>query len=793
MEKVTDIEWKDWWKENKDKYLLEKPQVYKIKYNTEKSSKDNNRKQRNNMLIDIMRGVLATPEIASMIFNPGNFDSLKCAANVLQVAQDKELLEKFMDKYGINSYNKAASALLQIIRTEDLATITDFIKDSSKPIDPLDPDTFIYFHQQNMVGAKLIGVYANNTTLHAKFQRTKLSIHNTDKITNTFIINGRTIDSLHNIDIEMKDGSKIRISKNCSQFSAASVDNVKDPVLAKLLQNGNTAEITCFMLRAGMTLEEISLIATSRIMRDLYLGYNENDIDNYVQTLTAQYNSFENKDPLENLNTHNFTSEEILGVLVNNTMNTQPTKYTVKQELMVARLVQHIIKQAQPFANVTKTGRADSPNGAISHTIAGALLQMEAVRRLEIDDNKTLSGMASGVKNSVITPEMSDESVRKNLSSRPLPHLQAFYSFGIELPMGLLSSYFPQLAPKPLQVIQDIISELPTRALYSEKTRAILDKFFEAETVYGMSDTKMLGDDESQTYFEKLDWYINEFPKWFSKFKTAHPELASMGLFAKMRTENGKVIVKKSGELDQSIRDLYISQMDRLLDGDNLEYLELAERLFIYSYYTEGLHFGPNSIGQFFSSLFISQFSEAVQSMNDGINKMSEGQIEILNDLFINNNNLYTKIRIPEVKDRNGRVIPDPQSFSIIGKGDNIRYNIKANVVANKYNQRRPVLKYITVRVGNDVLDLKLDRYTSGSEYAIYKPANPIVGPYSIYNDNIEFGKKYEQILKNNQDDVPFAPDEAYYDDFMDSGVDDFAGIDFVSEGKTESNEINCQ
>ena len=58
-----------------------------------------------------------------------------------------------------------------------------------------------------------------------------------------------------------------RISKNCANFSAASVDNVKDPVLADLMQNTQTANIAGFMLRAGMSVEEIGLLFSQPLVR----------------------------------------------------------------------------------------------------------------------------------------------------------------------------------------------------------------------------------------------------------------------------------------------------------------------------------------------------------------------------------------------------------------------------------------------------------------------------------------------------------------------------------------------
>jgi len=82
-----------------------------------------------------------------------------------------------------------------------------------------------------------------------------------------FFINGRTIDEIDRID----NGLGERITKVMANFQAGSVDNVKDPSLANLMQNLNTAGITIFMVRAGFTIDEISLLVNIKPLRDMFL------------------------------------------------------------------------------------------------------------------------------------------------------------------------------------------------------------------------------------------------------------------------------------------------------------------------------------------------------------------------------------------------------------------------------------------------------------------------------------------------------------------------------------------
>ena len=77
-----------------------------------------------------------------------------------------------MAEKGIDSIKEAGEALMK----ESPKSLKDFVKKFKSGRNPLSLDTFIYYHGQNMAGAALIGIYANNTTMQAKFQNSKLNI-----------------------------------------------------------------------------------------------------------------------------------------------------------------------------------------------------------------------------------------------------------------------------------------------------------------------------------------------------------------------------------------------------------------------------------------------------------------------------------------------------------------------------------------------------------------------------------------------------------------------------------------
>ena len=184
-----------------NKYKIQRP-----KYVTFDSSKDiskNNAAQKRNLLLSLMRGAISSPYNITKEQNPGGFDYLKDIAN--KVNDELEIPMNLTEKQYLNFFNL------------------------------------------NMTGKRLIGIYANHNVAHALCQGSNLQLKK------PVVFNGKKYQSFGNI----YDTSGRRISRNIAEFLAASVDNAKDPVLAKLWQNDHTASATCFLLRLGVPIKEI--------------------------------------------------------------------------------------------------------------------------------------------------------------------------------------------------------------------------------------------------------------------------------------------------------------------------------------------------------------------------------------------------------------------------------------------------------------------------------------------------------------------------------------------------------
>ena len=346
------------------------------------------------MIFDLAYSILTSKDTAEKIHNPGSFDKAKREAKMAKIAGDKQLLTIWSNTH--NTSNNVDATVDSLLKAS-LKDMTDFLDNYEKERTQMTVDTFIYNHKQNMTGAALIGMYANNTSMQAKFQQTSIGIEDVF----TFKINGRRIQSLHEITSPLNE----RISKNCANFSAASVDNVKDPVLADLRQNTNTANIMGMLLRAGLSIQEASLMFQQPIVAqwiDETDGAKIDNLDKLIESYSQQLvdNGGEIIDKEKVVRLDDFTTEELLtnvvkGLDVNDEEN-------LAANIKSAYLFLNAAHIADDLAELTRISRADSPNGAIKPSIAGffgQLMRVDNYHKKADTYRFTLEGIGDCVKN----------------------------------------------------------------------------------------------------------------------------------------------------------------------------------------------------------------------------------------------------------------------------------------------------------------------------------------------------------------------------------------------------------
>lgn len=604
-----------WFENNKQRFPLDRPIVTKVKYNADRGPEGNSKEARDNMIIDISYGILTHPSTAEKLQNPGSFDNVKAMARVSTILNDEDLLLKFCDEYKV-SLDRAGSLLLKIARERGWKELDSFVQKNSPVKSVLSLDTFIFNHQQNMAGGALIGMYANNTTAQAKNQLISLAISSDTQLT----INGRIIRSL--TDAYNDNGTiRARISKNCAEFSAASVDNGKDPNLAALMQNTKTANIMGTMLRAGLSIEEASLLFAHPTIRK---AIESDAIDSFSFNAILQ----DAKTDLAKLTGITFTESELLNedftseLLVNSvidsyekvddieTLKKEGTKEEIEKagsiqltETRILALFSKFIEIADYMGELTRNTRADSPNGAIDITMAGAEIQrrsVELMHRKALMKDCPIHGLDNTINNGVLDISMSRKQMREALQGRSQPMLQAFYSLGIDIAEQLIGKYFTHSAP----FMKRMLEFLHDNSRFGIMPKRYLNAFFNDAFKYYMATSTIFGDN----YEEKRDYYLNKFPQEFVTIIKNNPDLANIGIIRKLmlNVKDGSIVLDKSSKMDRVTVETLMRDFDLLMyDSDNPNAQQLALDLFAYCFYRDGFTFGPNNFGRFFSSNFM--------------------------------------------------------------------------------------------------------------------------------------------------------------------------------------------
>lgn len=206
--------------------------------------------QNDNYLIDTAFGFLTNPLTEQEQFTPGGFEDVKRYAYLIAAYQNSN-----------KPWNE-----LQSMKTEDLKKLAKTNENL------IYPQTQVAYHKQNMVAAKLIGVFAVANVSHAfialgegkaeincKFYDKVVAINNhqfgyvgVNKKGKPEVMGSFNIDAIYGYSGE-------RISRILAQFLAASVDAVKDPVLNLLNINLKSVNLAVTLARIGFDIQTISL------------------------------------------------------------------------------------------------------------------------------------------------------------------------------------------------------------------------------------------------------------------------------------------------------------------------------------------------------------------------------------------------------------------------------------------------------------------------------------------------------------------------------------------------------
>nr|DAG93668.1 MAG TPA: hypothetical protein [Crassvirales sp.] len=795
----------EWFKTNKKNYFIGK-KIEKVKYDFNKSPQENSLKARNNLLIDMMYGVLTNADTASKILNPGGFDYQKKSARIMTILNDsyesdlaralKDVgveLNKTVQK-GVKFYPKSIASYLFDL---DLDTLDKLAEKTKVKMDPLSPRTQVMLHQQNMTGAKLIGIYANHNANHALMQHTQLAL---DEENGSFVLNGKRLTSLHDI----MNGDKEFISKNNAGFLAASVDNVKDPVLAALNQNTFTADASMLLSRLGYNPIEIGLLMMQPIVQEITQTYFRESRegkgkDTIIDEVLDKYKekaALNNDLTYDNYKNNSFYIEELADNIMlakeavtdrSQTSDFRKIEFYQKQ-VAVGYLFKRIMNSADALGQLVQATRSDTQGGAAGPTIADTELKMQKVKDLldQIENNdKFPLKNANVILDGLLSGNPDTDTLRERLLSAPLPFLQAFYTLGLQKTEEMLGSYFPQYTESFRAVIDDLRDMTKTgklnvktmNSIYNDLLAYIMSKngFFGSELI--VNPDSEVGD-IIVTSSDKRKDFINNFPEYFKRVVTDNEDIADLEFIKRLKVIRANdsnpvdtVVFKNVGQLSPTLRERYMRDWASLLYMSNPEAQKLALNLFRYSYYRNGFAFGPSTFIHLAPVAVRNAIPEYISTLRTLLSSSDDYSQFV--DQYVYNH-LDNRKLVPE--------IPDTASVQFIGEDNEVKDEVTFVIDDNATFGDKKVIKkridtpdgpaydffkYIGRRIRGNYIYYKLSSVgTEQTNVATYERIEPLGFRNSFIE--YEYGKDVEEmetvIDKNRKDYDPYADTLSRFD-----------------------------
>lgn len=607
---------------------------------------------RDNLLLDTFLGVLNSPSVPQQMLKPGGFDEASKHAAISTILSNWTA-EQLADYFGISKDKSNGDIIIEAYgRLNEMSKneVKDIAGKITSSLNPLSFGTQAYFHSQNANGGKMIGVYAVGNSAHCvgEWGETKLRA--------PFDFLGYTLSRID--DYFDMDGDLI--SENLANFLAASVDNVKDPVLKALNQDTKTGDITNFLLRAGMPIRTVAVFMTA--------PYNE-----YSPQSDGEYSTEITEDDLIKAKVLN-NSEELSAkdrIYLN----------SIKDSVGYLR---YLVKNfSSDLTEITQNFRGDALSSAagpsIGHNITRALKLAKLAENLSVrvkpdgkavynNPNFTIDTDLVDVLSLIQTDNYDIDSILETSVSQKSPLVYAATKTGVTGSNHLLRAVYPQLNASLLNMVTNSNWGL---SRYIDLTRGstdnnakLIEDFVNDFISYQLSGTKFFGE-------HSVDYYLKEFPNKFKEIKEKYPEVINTNSFTKnlqVVTKKGQTKIKFSnaGNLTKGLKESIMNDWAMLLvynrepnEGESKEAVEkevqeirnLGFQLFNYASHF-GLTFsGPNS----FIQLAPNVIRRAIRDYDRTVRELGSAK-EIRQFVYqfirnnLNNPSLSTPISINKIK-----------------------------------------------------------------------------------------------------------------------------------------------
>lgn len=702
----------EWFKSNKSKYIKSKNVevlAYKdsniknlsgndLKFAVYNQAKKNSKKQRDNMMIDLIFSVLTNSDTVIKQVNPGGFLEQKRDARIMNLLSVLSL----DDIENLGGMDKVLS--LSLDEAENM------LSKYGKQSNPLTPDTWVEYQQRNMSGAGLVPMAATQNASHAITQLVdKFSL----KESRRFTFNGDKLGSLNSV----KNYKGEYISRNICSYLAAFVDNAKDPVAGDLNINKTTANLAFLLLRIGNSPMTTSLILRQPSTMEIVKMVNNNGvtIERAIELLIDQYKKLRSnakfgKSTKDFDFTDTWLAENICAKPNDHSKHYAEYDYYNRQ-IKVLKMLESMFESAEAVGDVVRALRSDTQSGAVGGNIASGNEKIIRVKDL-LDKNMTdPNHPLEGIR---FIAEMDGAKSDYDIITSSTPIQTAMYQFGIISANSWLSKYFPQATSNFMDMVETA-KGLTTYGRLDEDTINRLYSHYISYLITGIS-KDFSGSVEARTE------YIKDFPSTFGKFKAENKFLVEnlpilrrlKSVFKTKYTTSPVIKFNNVGKVTDIQSDGFRSDFRNLSTNESTR--EFTKKLMIYHFY-RGLGFSPSGFANMFPTSFkMDNLTDYVQSLRSVINTQSDDFINFLFQYIRNN-----------MDDR--RFVPDVSATGLFNETPPAEFDI---MVTKESSDAMRKFAYPNIKDGVDYRKFVVYNYNNKPYYYVnaegghYKQIEPL-------------------------------------------------------------------
>ena len=556
---------------------------------------------RNNKILEIMIGIMENKHTALSILNVGNFDNLKEMGNRMRLAQispkaNKKLLE-------LKAKGKKA----------DRDTLNKLVEelDSNKDFNINYPSTQLTLFTRNMTGKKLLGIFANNNTNHAKAQFTDLQL-----------VAPVVFNKKQYYDLNKQEVNGVRISRSLATMLAAAADNAKDPIADSLNMNMYTGNIIAMLSRLGVDEKTIfSFVNQPAIKERTKLYFNNQQLskekrDNILRNAFKEYKNkaqdLVNNKEFEKINKElNINLKDLDAALDAN----KSKEYYITQYKALKAFKLYETK-ANFLNNIVQTSRVDTTSVGPSNGDNYVMINRQERLLNKIDPS--ITGYEALLFN------------QGDLKINP-----GFNKYGWLKPVTILNKVFPSIGTidsttgnvnySTLGKIKNLFSKSKEFGLTAAEAREVDTAFM----TYLGSQLPFFSHKNAEKVLEKT-------PEELLKYKNNNPDSRYSPLLDSLFVKDADKTIKirriefyNTGKTSLD-KEAARRSWEEMLTSENKTDRDLAFSLVKYSYFSNGYSFGPFS----FFDLIPVEFWKDSFARKD-INKQ-KGLLDISNNSFTN-------------------------------------------------------------------------------------------------------------------------------------------------------------